>query len=61
MSDLSGYEIYYTTDSTSSTGGTTIKVSGGATVSYVISNLPAGTYYIAISAVDSTGLKSSFT
>jgi hypothetical protein len=57
LSDLSGYEVYYTTDSSSA--GTAIKVSGGTTASYVISNLPAGTYYFAISAIDSTGLKSA--
>ena len=58
MSELSGYEVYYTTDSSSAGAGTTVKVSGGATLSTVISNLPAGTYYVAVSAIDSTGLKS---
>ena len=59
MSELSGYEVYYTTDSSSSSAGTTIKISGGASLSTVISNLPAGTYYFAISAIDSNGLKST--
>lgn len=55
-SDLSGYEIYYTTD-TSATG--TYIISGGSTTLYTINNLPAGTYHFAMSAIDSTGLKSS--
>ncbi len=55
-SDLSGYELYYTTDDPSVTG--TIKISGGSTSSYTAQNLAAGTYHFAISAVDISGLKS---
>ena len=56
---MSGYELYYTTDSSSETSGTTVAVSGGNTASYTVSNLPAGTYYFAIAAVDSSGAKSA--
>lgn len=57
LSELSGYELYYTTDSSSS-NGTVVTVSGGSKASYEISNLKAGTYYFAISAIDASGLKS---
>jgi predicted phage tail protein len=55
-SQLTGYEVYYTTDDPAVTGS--IKVSGGSTVSYTVPNLAAGNYHFAIAAVDSTGLKS---
>jgi fibronectin type 3 domain-containing protein len=55
-SDLKSYEIYYTTD-TSATG--TYVVNGGTTTSYSVTNLAAGTYYFAMSAIDNAGLKSS--
>ncbi|HSB98077.1 MAG TPA: hypothetical protein VLC91_16575, partial [Spongiibacteraceae bacterium] len=50
--------IYYVLESA---GGadTKISVSGGSAVSYKITNLAAGTYDFAISAIDSSGLKSA--
>jgi len=59
LSELSGYELYYTTDSSSATSGKVIKIDGGSQASYVISSLPAGTYYFAISAIDTSGAKSA--
>jgi hypothetical protein len=56
-SELSGYEIYYTTDNPNVSG--TFTVSGGTTTTYDANNLAAGTYYFAMSAVDSTGAKSA--
>jgi predicted phage tail protein len=56
VSDLSGYEIYYTTDDPKVTG--TVKVSGGSSSSYTIQNLAPGTYHFAMAAVDASGLKS---
>lgn len=56
VSELTGYELYYTTDDPAVTGS--VKVSGGATATYTVSNLAAGNYHFAISAVDSKGLKS---
>jgi hypothetical protein len=34
-------------------------VAGGAATTYTASNLPAGTYHFAMSAIDSAGLKSA--
>jgi len=57
LSELSGYEIYYVLES-SGAADTKIVVSGGSTISYNITSLAAGTYDFAISAVDTSGLKS---
>lgn len=54
--ELSGYELYYTTDNPAVSG--TIKVSGGGTSTYTVQNLAAGNYHFAMVAIDSTGLKS---
>lgn len=56
LSELSGYEVYYTSDDPALSGS--IKVSGGATASATVANLTAGSYYFSISAVDNSGLKS---
>jgi hypothetical protein len=59
LSELKGYEVYYATDSNTSTvNDTIVPVVGGTMNSSVISKLPAGTYYFSISAIDSNGLKS---
>lgn len=57
MSELAKYEIYYVPDGAGA--GTTIAVNGGSTVSYKVTGLAAGTYYFAISAIDTGGLKSA--
>lgn len=57
LSELTGYEIYYTTDDL--TQATTVAVSGGSNTSYSLPSLAAGTYHFAIAAIDSNGLKSS--
>lgn len=57
ISDLAGYEIYYTTDD--STVSRTITVSSSAALSYTLSNLGAGNYYFAMAAIDTAGLKSN--
>jgi hypothetical protein len=54
--DLKGFEIYYTTD-TSATG--TYIINSGTATTYSVTNLAAGTYHFAMSAVDTAGLKSS--
>jgi hypothetical protein len=54
---LAGYEIYYTTDNPNVSG--TYTVSSGTATAYDVNSLPAGTYYFAMSAVDSSGIKSS--
>jgi predicted phage tail protein len=57
MSELSGYEIYYTNDL--GTVSKTVTVSGGSLSTYTLSNIAAGTYHFAISAIDTSGQKSS--
>ena len=54
LSELSGYEVYYTTGSTD----TVVKVSGGTTTTVTIPNFYTGTYCVAVSAVDVYGQKS---
>jgi hypothetical protein len=58
LSELSGYEIYYVVDGVSVTDRT-IAVPGAGVVSYKISDLPAGSYSFAVTAIDSTGVKSA--
>jgi hypothetical protein len=59
LSELKGYEVYYATDSNTSTANdTVVKVTGGSINSSTISKLPAGTYYFSISAIDVNGVKS---
>lgn len=57
LSELAGYEIYYTSDDPAVAG--TITIAGGSEASYVLPNLAAGNYYFTISAIDSNGLKSA--
>jgi predicted phage tail protein len=56
ISDLKGYEIYYTSDDL--TFSKTIAINNGSTSSYELKDIAAGTYYAAISAIDVNGLKS---
>lgn len=56
VSELKGYEIYYTSDDL--TQSVTLPISSAGTTSYSVANLKAGTYHFAISAIDSKGLKS---
>jgi predicted enzyme related to lactoylglutathione lyase len=58
LSELAGYEIYYVVDGVSVTDRT-IAVSGGGVVGYRISDLPAGSYSFAVTAIDSAGAKSA--
>lgn len=59
LSELKGYEVYYATDSSTSTANdTVVKVTGGSINTSTISALPAGTYYFSISAIDVNGVKS---
>jgi len=58
LTQLAGYNIYYGTASQSYSQ--TVKVSNPGLSTYVVQNLPAGTYYFAVAAYDSTGALSSF-
>lgn len=55
--ELAGYEIYYTNDS--GTVSAVVPVSGGSTATTTVASMTPGNYSFAISAIDSTGLKSS--
>jgi hypothetical protein len=55
LTNLSGYRIYYGLSSTNL--NESIQVNSASTVTYVVNNLPAGTWYFAIAAVTNTGLQ----
>jgi len=55
-SELTGYEVYWTRASDNAKG--TLKISGGTKSSTAFDVYTPGTYYFAISALDSKGLKS---
>ena len=57
LSELSGYEVYYSVENQSKSA--VIPVAGATQASLVVRDLPAGTYYFAISAIDSKGVKSA--
>ena len=54
--DLAGYNVHYGNASQQYT--TTIKVTNPGLTTYVVDNLPAGTYYFAVTAYDSSGTES---
>lgn len=58
LTDLQGYKVHYgkATQSYSSA----IDIKGSGVQSYVVDNLPAGTYYFAITAVNSQGIESAY-
>src|SRR5262249_54641150 len=58
LTNLSGYKIYYGTSSKNYTQS--VSVSGGSTNSWTLTLAP-GTYYFAMSAVDSSGAESAKT
>ena len=57
LTNLAGYTINYGTSS--SNLSTEVKVSSTGVTSYVIDNLPAGTYYFGVTAYSSSGQTSS--
>ena len=56
LTNLAGYDIHYGTQSRSYTE--TIQVSNPGIATYVVDNLTPGTYYFAVSAVNSGGTES---
>jgi hypothetical protein len=56
LSDLSGYEVYYTNDTGSIS--VVVPVAGGSATGTTVPSLASGNYYFSISAIDSSGLKS---
>ena len=56
ITNLSGYRIYYGTSSGSL--GTMVQVSNPGISTYVVDNLPSGTWYFAVTAYNSAGAES---
>ena len=56
LSELAGYEIYWTRDRDGASG--TVKISGGQVVTKKFETFVPSTYHFAMSAIDSKGLKS---
>jgi hypothetical protein len=57
LMDLAGYTIYYGTNPSALTQ--TVQVANPSAVSYVVSNLSAGTYYFAVVAYTAVGTQSA--
>lgn len=57
LTDLAGYKIYYGTSATALTQQ--VSISGASTTTYVVSGLPTGTYYFAVTAFASDGTESA--
>jgi hypothetical protein len=57
LTDLAGYTVYYGTSSTDMTE--TIQLANPSLTSYVVSDLPSGTYYFSIVAYSSDGTQSA--
>jgi hypothetical protein len=57
VTDLQGYKIHYGTQSQNYTGA--ISVDNPTLTTYLVSSLPAGKYYFAVTAYNSAGLESS--
>lgn len=57
-SDIQGYEIYYYKNGTPQSQGTVIAINGATRTSHTTSTLSPGTYYFAISSIDSNGVYS---
>ena len=55
--DLKGYKVHYGPESKSYSD--TIQVANAGLTTYVVQNLPAGTYYFAVTAYNTTGQESS--
>ena len=57
LTNLAGYDIHYGTQSDQYTS--TVQVTNPSLTTYVLQNLSAGTYYIAVSAYNSDGTESA--
>ena len=57
LTDLNGYRIYYGSSATNLSQ--TVQITSVGMQTYVIDNLPAGTWYFAIMAVTSAGTESA--
>jgi len=59
LTNLAGYTVYYGTSPSSLTQS--LKVTNPGLSAYTVSNLPAGTWYFAVTSYSSTGVESSRT
>ena len=59
LADLRGYKIYY--GDKSGDYSTVIEVANPGLTTYVVQNLPSGTYYFALTDYNSQGMESSLT
>jgi Fibronectin type III domain len=57
LTNLAGFTIHYGTNNASLTQ--TIQVANAGAVSYVVTNLPPGTWYFAVSAYTNAGAESA--
>jgi hypothetical protein len=57
LSDLTGYKVHY--GSASKCYSDTIQVANAGLTTYVVQNLPTGTYYFAVTAYNASGKESS--
>ena len=55
ITDLAGYTVYYGTNPSDLTQS--LNVSGGATTTTALTDLPAGTYYFAVAAYNAMGVE----
>jgi len=55
VTDLAGYTVYYGTNPSDLTQS--LNVSGGATTTTALADLPAGTYYFAVAAYNAMGVE----
>ena len=58
LQDLKGYKIHY--GSASTDYSESVEVANPGLTTYVVQNLPAGTYYFAVTAYNSAGQESFF-
>lgn len=59
LTDLAGFRIYYGTSSRNYSQ--VVSVNGAASTTYTIENLPAGSYYLVLKAVDASSNESAAT
>jgi hypothetical protein len=57
LTNLAGYTVYYGTSPTNLTQ--TVKVTNPGLAAYTLANLPAGTWYFAVTAYSSAGVEST--
>jgi major membrane immunogen (membrane-anchored lipoprotein) len=56
--EIDGYQIYYTNQDIPVEQGEVVTVRGAQTTDHTLSNLPSGTYRLAVATMDSRGIRS---